>query len=157
MSHSARFSPPRQRHGGLLGGVLVCLVLVGILGWLGYAFVYSDSGSIAAGELITQTVSRGSFDHIVLEQGEIESSRNTEVLCEVKSRGYNGVPILWVIDEGAKVSAGDKLVELDAAAIETELRDAKIQSYRRECQRHLSGSVGRASQDHPARVSRRRF
>jgi RND family efflux transporter MFP subunit len=126
MPDSARLSRARRRRGGLLVGLTVCLVLVGVLGWLGYAFVFNKRDGVPAGELITETVISGPFDHIVLEQGEIESSRNTEVLCEVKSRSYSGVPILWVIDEGARVKAGEKLVELDSAAIEAELREAKL-------------------------------
>lgn len=127
MRHISRLAPARQRHGGLLGGVIVCLVLLSLLGWLGYSFVYKRDVSAPQGQLITQQVIRGPFDHIVLEQGEIESSRNTEVLCEVKSRGYTGVPILWVIDEGTRVKAGDKLVELDSSTIVTELREDKIE------------------------------
>ncbi len=126
MPHFFFHSHARRRHGGLVGGLVVCLILVGILGWLGYSFVFGKRSSISQEELITQTVSRGGFDHIVLEQGEIESSRNTEVLCEVKSSGYSGVPILWVIDEGTRVKAGDKLVELDSATIEQNLREHKI-------------------------------
>ncbi len=71
-------------------------------------------------------MSRGPFDHIVLEQGEIESSSNQEVICEVKSRGGGGVAILWVIDEGARVDKGDKLVELDASELELNLKEQNI-------------------------------
>ena len=78
--------------------------------------------------MISGLVTRGPFDHIVLEQGEIESSSNKEVICEVKSRGgSSGTPILWVIDEGTKVNEGDKLVELDTSQLETQLKDDKIQ------------------------------
>ena len=121
------FAPADRRQGGLLGGLLVFLVIASALGWIGYNYLYLNGNSSKSAELITEVVSRGAFDHVVLEQGEIESSSNTEVICEVKSRGYSGVPILWVIDEGATVKKGERLVELDAAAIETELRDSKIQ------------------------------
>src|SRR5690606_30530853 len=77
-------------------------------------------------ELILQPVSRGRFDHIVLEQGEIESSSNTEIICEVESRGGAGTAILWVIDEGSRVKKGEKLVELDSSQLETELKQQKI-------------------------------
>ncbi len=35
---------------------------------------------------------RGPFDHIVLEEGEVESSSNIDVLCEVKTRGSSAHP-----------------------------------------------------------------
>ncbi len=127
MPQSLRLDHPHRRFGGLAGGLLICLVLVGVVGAIGYQFIYSGGEGVDEGELITAQVMRGPFDHIVLEQGEIESSSNTELLCEVKSRGYSGVPILWVIDEGTKVTEGEKLVELDASTIEQELKTARIQ------------------------------
>ncbi|MEZ6137741.1 MAG: biotin/lipoyl-binding protein [Pirellulaceae bacterium] len=75
---------------------------------------------------MTEVVTSGPFDHIVLEQGEVESSSNIDVICEVKSRGGAGLPILWVIDEGTYVKKGDKLVELDASALENELKQQRI-------------------------------
>ena len=81
--------------------------------------------AVLAGPLL-QSVSRGPFDHIVLEEGEVESSSNIDVLCEVKTRGSTGTPILWVIDEGTYVKKGDKLVELDSSGLETELQAQRI-------------------------------
>ncbi len=111
----------------MVGGLLVCLILLGVIGAVGYKFVYDTGSRVDLKDLITQTVNRGPFDHIVLEQGEIESSSNTEVLCEVKSRGGGGVAILWVIDEGARVKKGDKLVELDSSELELRLKEQRIQ------------------------------
>ena len=62
----------------------------------------------------------------MLEQGEVESSSNIDVNCEVKAKGTSGTPILWVIDEGTYVKKGDKLVELDASAFEDELTTQRI-------------------------------
>ncbi|MEC7407600.1 MAG: HlyD family efflux transporter periplasmic adaptor subunit, partial [Planctomycetota bacterium] len=64
--------------------------------------------------------------HIVLEQGEIESSSNQVVTSEVKSRGGSGIAILWVVEEGTRVKKGDKLVELDRAELETREKEQKI-------------------------------
>ncbi|MCG8650109.1 MAG: efflux RND transporter periplasmic adaptor subunit [Pirellulales bacterium] len=127
MNRSLRLDHPRRRHGGFLGGLLVCLILIGVVGAIGYKFIFGDKTNSVSKDLIVQPAARGAFDHIVLEQGEIESSSNTEVICEVKSRGYTGVPILWVIDEGTRVKAGDKLVELDSSTIEQELKESKIE------------------------------
>ncbi|GIX00956.1 MAG: hypothetical protein KatS3mg111_4288 [Pirellulaceae bacterium] len=62
------------------------------------------------------------LDHVVLEQGEIESSSGIEITCKVKSAGRDGIPILWVIEEGTEVKAGDLLVELDASQFEEEYK-----------------------------------
>ena len=62
----------------------------------------------------------------MLEQGEIDSSSNIEVNCEVKSRGSSGISILWVVDEGTAVKKGDKLVELDSSQMEQTLNEDKI-------------------------------
>nr|WP_235951494.1 HlyD family efflux transporter periplasmic adaptor subunit [Crateriforma spongiae] len=115
-----------SRRGGLMTAVVVLLVLVGVSGFLSYKFYFGAEKTISLDDLITTPVSRGSFDHVVLEQGEIESSSNIEVICEVKSRGTGGTPILWVIDEGARVKKGDKLVELDSSSIEELLNASKI-------------------------------
>ena len=95
MKQIRRLDHPRRRHGGLVGGLLVCLVLAGIVGAIAYKFIYGGGDGLDSSELITAQAIRGPFDHIVLEQGEIESSSNTEVICEVESRGYSGVPILF--------------------------------------------------------------
>ncbi|MEL7336556.1 MAG: efflux RND transporter periplasmic adaptor subunit, partial [Planctomycetota bacterium] len=115
-----------SRRGGAAGAVIACLCIAAFLGAIGYAFFIDGSDSIDTSDLITQTVSSGSFDHIVLEQGEIESSSNIEVVCEVKSQGSGGTSILWVIDEGTKVQEGDKLVELDSSQLEQALNEDKI-------------------------------
>ncbi len=119
----------RRRHsrfGGLVGGVLIFLVLASVIGTVGYVFFFKGSGGLSQDSLIVETVRRGAFDHIVLEQGEIESSSNIEVTCQVEARGGGGVAILWVIDEGTKVKKGDKLVELDSSQLEVQLKDQRI-------------------------------
>jgi multidrug resistance efflux pump len=102
----------------------VVVSAIGIGGWI----YYRQMGSYAANdsEPIFEAASRGPFDHIVLEQGEIESSSNSEVKCMVEGRGGTGTPILWVIDEGAYVKKGDKLCDLDASALENEMKAQRI-------------------------------
>ena len=119
--------PPRLRHGGVWIGLLVCLVIVAAAGYGGYRYYQTDAGLVDPSKLITGTAYRGNFDHIVLEQGEIESSENKDIICEVKSRGSGGVSILWVIDEGARVNPGDKLVALDTSELELREKDQRIQ------------------------------
>lgn len=119
------FPPASQRPGKALLITLVIFALVGGSVFGAYSLGVFGGG-IQKVEPLTGVVTVGPFDHIVLEQGAIESSSNIDVICEVKSRGGSGVPILWVIDEGTYVKQGDKLVELDATALEGELKTQRI-------------------------------
>ncbi len=76
--------------------------------------------------VITHTIQRGLFENEVVERGEIESSSNVEVRCEVRARGNGGVTILKVIEEGAQVQAGDILVELDSSGMAKEVVEQQI-------------------------------
>lgn len=102
------------------------LVVIGVaLAWGGYR-LFQGASRPASTLVLTDVVSRGPFEHVVLEQGEVESSKNIEVICEVKSRNSAGTAILWVIPEGTVVQEGDKLVELDSSALENELKQQRI-------------------------------
>ena len=120
-------SPQDQQQGNALVGLIICLVFIAVIGGAGYVVLNNTGAAVDPDALITQAARRGPFDHIVLEQGEVESSSNTEIVCEVKSRGSGGTAILWVLEEGTKVKKGDKLVELDAADLESNLKEQKIQ------------------------------
>ena len=120
-------TPEEHRHGNAWAGLVICLFLIAIVGGAGYTVLSSSQGTVDPDELITQVARRGPFDHIVLEQGEVESSSNTEIVCGVKSRGSGGTAILWVIEEGTRVKKGEKLVELDSAELELNLKEQKIQ------------------------------
>ena len=125
-----RFQSPRStttvRSGKALLIAILAIALAGG-GAYGYYRYTSENGPKDSEQPLLQTVARGPFDHIVLEQGEVESSSNIDVNCEVKAKGTSGTPILWVIDEGTYVKKGDKLVELDASAFEDELTTQRIQ------------------------------
>ncbi|MEM8735000.1 MAG: efflux transporter periplasmic adaptor subunit [Planctomycetota bacterium] len=121
MNHRLRYQPASGRI------VLTLLILLAALAGGGYAWYSNTStGSFAGDEIITDFVIRGPFDHIVLEQGEVESSSNIDVNCEIRTRGSGGTSILWVIEEGSYVKEGDKLVELDSATLENELTAQRI-------------------------------
>ena len=124
MFHSC--SLRRHRRGGLLVGLLCLLVVAGVLGGVGYKYYVDQQADLDASQLITQVARRGPFDHVVTEQGEIDSSSKTEIVCQVKSRGTGGVSILWVIAEGTAVKPGEKLVELDSSELELRLKEERI-------------------------------
>ena len=104
--------------------VLIAISASAIGGWIYYRNMDEYAGM--ENQPIVDLVSRGPFDHVVLEQGEVGSSSNNEIKCEVEARGSQGTPILWVIDEGSYVKAGDKLCQLDASALENEIKGQRI-------------------------------
>jgi multidrug efflux pump subunit AcrA (membrane-fusion protein) len=83
------------------------------------------SGELAPDYLTTE-VAVGPFVHDVIEHGEIESSSNVEVRCEVRARSSSGINILEIVPEGSRVQAGDFLVRLDDAALQTKLIQQQI-------------------------------
>ncbi len=125
-SHSSARSSIR------LGSVKLVAFLaaaVSVCGIGGYTWWHSKgTGMYAASDddPLLHEVQVGPFDHIVLEQGEIESSSNNEVKCEVKGRGGSGTPILTLITEGAIVKKGDKLCQLDSSALEQDAKNQRI-------------------------------
>lgn len=76
--------------------------------------------------LLTYVVSTGPFRHIVTERGEVESSSNIEVRCEVQSRNTSGTAILEIVPEGTEVKKGDLLCRLDASALKDEASQQQI-------------------------------
>ncbi|HBJ34751.1 MAG TPA: efflux transporter periplasmic adaptor subunit [Planctomycetaceae bacterium] len=129
MRHNVFVCPGRMasRKAGVITSLLVTLVVLASIGGGGYWAWQRSQESGVRTDLIVDMVSRGAFDHIVLEQGELESSSNVDITCQVRARsGGQGTPILWVVDEGTSVKEGDKLVELDDSALKTALRDKRI-------------------------------
>lgn len=113
--------PPRNRRGSaavvlMFGAVIVVALLIA------WGMMQTDLGSLflGGGTSATETdaefytVRRETLRITVTEDGNLESAENTEVKCEIPG----GSTILWIIDEGEKVKAGEKLVELDQSAIE---------------------------------------
>ena len=69
----------------------------------------------------TDTVSRRNLEIKVKGIGTLESSRNTEIKCQIRG-GYGGrggrSTVTWVIPAGSIVKKGDELVRLDSKVIE---------------------------------------
>lgn len=78
-------------------------------------------------EYLTTQPTVGPFHHVVLERGEIESSSNVEVRCEVRGRtSSSGTNILEIVPEGTWVEKGDFLVSLDDSVLQTQLIQQQI-------------------------------
>lgn len=123
-----------QRSGRALLTIVILLVILASGGYAWNRFVGKKESSGLTEEPILFEVVKGPFDHIVLEQGEIESSSNIDVVNEVKARGATGMTILSVVPEGSYVKKGDKLVELDASGLQDELSAQRIKVLGAEAQ-----------------------
>ena len=75
-------------------------------------------------DVTTQRPFIGEFAHDIIERGELESSANVELRCEIASA--DGVRILEIVPEGSLAAAGDVLVQLDDSALRKDLAAQKI-------------------------------
>ena len=91
----------------------------------GLFLLVASMGDLATGSatasIKTHRVKRGTLLVSIKEEGTLESSRNTEIKCEVRG-GYGGrggmSTVTWVIQPGSTVKKGDELVRLDTKIIE---------------------------------------
>ncbi len=84
------------RTGGVLSILVFLLVITAGLAGGGYYFWQSNRRSTQLNDVIVTQIARAPFDHIVLEQGELESASNVDVICKVRARnGSTGTAILW--------------------------------------------------------------
>lgn len=71
--------------------------------------------------LLLHSVERSKFEAFVTEPGDIVSSSNVEVRCQVESRGSAGVTIVSLCEEGTEVKKGDLLIQFDDSVLQNEL------------------------------------
>jgi RND family efflux transporter MFP subunit len=89
---------------------------------LGGAGFFLIAGTFRNGrtDLITHTIRREKLELTIVERGALESAKNAEITCTVKS-GTKGssfsTTIKSIIDDGSHVKAGDLLVELDDSGL----------------------------------------
>ncbi|MBL9125575.1 MAG: efflux RND transporter periplasmic adaptor subunit [Planctomycetaceae bacterium] len=117
----------RRRSGVSWFGMLFLLALLTAAGAGGYYYYTTQQATQQTpANLLTYVVSQGPFRHIVTERGEVESSSNIEVRCEVQSRNTAGTAILEIVAEGTEVKQGDLLCRLDASALKDEASQQQI-------------------------------
>ena len=113
-----------RRRGGLRRWVvrgLTAAVILG-LGAVGLAKLAGTFDTAGSGPMLTHVVQRGELLVTITEDGELESAVNVDVKCEVAG----GSTILWLVDDGKEVEAGDKLAELDSSQLEEKISQQKI-------------------------------
>lgn len=127
-------SSKRRRRGAasttVFAAAVVFFLVCGVIGQSLNGMVDSVKGFFVSAPkpvYLTAPVTAAPFVHTVLERGEVESSSNIEVRCEVNRRsGSAGTNILEIVPEGTWVEAGDFLVRLDDSALQTQLIQHQI-------------------------------
>jgi multidrug efflux pump subunit AcrA (membrane-fusion protein) len=103
--------------------------------------IASTMSSEKIGPQLTHTITRGDLVVTVIEQGLVESAENTEIKCKV--RGRNAV--LWIIESGTIVDAGDELVRLDSLFIREQIDErTKYANWSQSAADHSSGRLAKA-------------
>ncbi|HVJ86794.1 MAG TPA: HlyD family efflux transporter periplasmic adaptor subunit [Caulifigura sp.] len=112
-------APPRPRPARKVRRYFLLLLL---LGGLTAAAMAARSKLFTAdpAQLLTCRAKAGPFVHEVTERGELESSANLEVRCNVESRDGKGMKILQIVPEGTIVKEGDLLFKLDDSTLRNE-------------------------------------
>ena len=98
--------------------VITGAAILGLAAWLGVNRPWEEtkSGAVVA-NLVSHVVRREPFTLKVVDRGELTSSSNVEVLCEVKSRNTAGTAIIEIVPEGTYVQPGDIICKLDSSAL----------------------------------------
>jgi multidrug efflux pump subunit AcrA (membrane-fusion protein) len=76
-----------------------------------------------------EPVERGRLVFSIVEKGELEASRNTDINCKVRASGRGNsvaTSIKWLIDEGTRVKAGDVICRLDDSSLKEQLKNQEI-------------------------------
>ena len=114
-----------QMRGGSIGPLLLFGATVfGLIGVAIYFFFSGNGGEVTINPVLAE-VEKGEFVAQVLDQGEIQSSENVEIRCEVRARN-GSLSVIELVPEGSRVAAGDFLVRLDSTSFEKELETQKI-------------------------------
>lgn len=77
----------------------------------------------------TWTVPREKLKVSIIERGTLESAKNSDIVCTVRSgtRGSTvATTIKWIIEAGTQVVKGEKVIEFDSSGFVEQLKDQKI-------------------------------
>ncbi len=117
--------PGRPDRAGFSWGLLIASLCITGAG-LGAGFYYLRPAEKQDSSPFEYVVKRSTFVYETSERGELESSRNVEVRCQVPGRGSTGTAILELVPEGTFVHQGDVLAKLDDSALQAELQQHQI-------------------------------
>src|SRR5262245_22793118 len=78
-----------RRNGNTFTFAIGSIAVVAVLSLAGW-WTFGRGGGDDTPEFLTTTVSHGPYDFVVIEQGTVESARNVDLRCQVRSRGGGG-------------------------------------------------------------------
>lgn len=103
--------------------ILFVLILAGIA--VG-AYYLPSSGLMGAADettgALTYEVQREQLLVTVTDDGNVESASNIDVKCDVAGGGT----ILWIVEDGKRVTKGEEIIRIDTSAIDDQLNAQKI-------------------------------
>ena len=82
-------------------------ILIGVVGYFLASWIGSAFSSSGGEDVIEYTATREKFVNEITEKGEVSSSENKEILCEVQAKYTSNITILKIIPEGTMVKKGD--------------------------------------------------
>ncbi|MBY0527691.1 MAG: efflux RND transporter periplasmic adaptor subunit [Gemmataceae bacterium] len=94
-----------------------------------FGYVMFRGPRSARADLVTHRVRQERVELAIVERGTLESAKNSDIYCTVKSGSKNSTvstTIKWVIDDGSQVQKGDLLVDLDDSGLQEQLKSQKI-------------------------------
>ena len=100
-----------RRTGGAAVFLIIALIVIGLLA-AGVRYMVAQASVPEEIQIIQFKLVKANFEHVVTEQGEVESSAKIEVRCEVDSPNQGGTEIIWVIEEGADVKGPKQVATL---------------------------------------------
>jgi HlyD family secretion protein len=120
---SERTDSSRRRRGRSRLKVVAWLALAsGSLGAAAWYFAPGMLRKVEEAPLVGEVVV-GRFVHEIVERGDVRSSNNVEVRCEVQMRSVlQGTAILEIVPEGTFVQAGDFIARLDDSTLQNDLQ-----------------------------------
>ena len=101
--------------------LLVGAVAAGAFVWMAGA-LRNREGATSLEALPTTIVRRGELRISVTEEGSLVSDENVDIVCGVAG----GATIVWLIDDGARVTEGMEIVRLDDSTIAENFTAQKI-------------------------------
>ena len=119
-------SEVRRRWRVVVRNVALALVAGSILGFMLIRNLRSDGSTSESDELLVHIVRLEDFEAFVTESGEVESSSNVDIRCQVKSEGGGSTFILDIIEEGTIVKENDFLLQFDDSALKLSLTQQDI-------------------------------
>ena len=117
-----------RRSGISWTGLIVGLAVVAAIPLASWKFWPPHQAVELPFEPVIYQTQQGPFEYVVTENGEVESSENTEVRCEVQSRSGSGggTMILELVPEGSYVHTGDLIARLDSSSLRDEMTRQQI-------------------------------